>query len=172
MAKKPIKRRRSEPEESKVPFEYHGFTERPSEPKGPQKGRHFEANYKWDLTLTGYCTGYELMMQEEEDGYKKVLKFLEHSHSQYDPEVTTFFKDAWIVRNDWQESGRMTKDLASITNYVRDKLIMIRGWGDELDDVFVIYALNGDVYYEPAEIVFPAFDYTKLGQRIYEREPV
>lgn len=54
------------------------------------------------------------------------------------------------------------EDMIFVSKILKHSLLFLKGYGEEPEDIWIKYFLNGKIQREKAEIIFPMFDEKKL----------
>lgn len=107
----------------------------------------------------GYYTKYDLDMEKrtaeslpsEEEVLKTLAQIIGMDFDEKNPCFDEFFEEPLK----WYGHDRDMKMISSLYSGV---LFSLTGWGEEQDDIWVNYYLDGESYFRKAEIKFPSFE--------------
>ena len=103
----------------------------------------------------GYNTSYSLSFDESNTNVVVFLESIKDTHDSY-------LYDAWtdnLSECKWYDHQA---DLEALSAIFPEVLFSLEGYGEENEDIWKMYALNGNSYRIDAEITFPKFDISKL----------
>ncbi len=96
----------------------------------------------------GYNTTYDIYIDaKDRDTFKEALEEITH----YYPEE---YNEILYINGTWYSHE---EDLKGLSSTFPDKLITVKGYGEEQPDIWVAYFKNGKSYRMDAQIVFPEF---------------
>ena len=107
----------------------------------------------------GYYTKYDLDMEKrtaeslpsEEEVLKTLAPIIGMDFDEENPYFDVFFEEPlkWYGHD---------QDMKMISSLYPGVVFALTGWGEEQDDIWVNYYLDGNSYFHGVEIKFPSFD--------------